>query len=938
MTKNLKIALLNINGVRNKMHEVVALMQKYNPQLFLITESRLNASIPDFSITIPGFNVIRLDRKAAKCSAGGLLLYISTQLKYNLISQNHISDSECISLRITLTKTKFLNLTLIYRPPNSNVNNFLLSLDTYLNTLDPSDLSLIAGDFNIDVYNSPLPLPSRNYLQILSSNSFQQIVNKPTHLTLQHSSLIDHIGISSSITKFSCEVFDNCSSDHQGILFTLDKSISNNHQHHSYISYRDGKNFSIERFQGALRNIDWGPLYHHNDVQYKWNFFKSIIISTWNELNPLKHTRIKNTSCHKPWITKEILNAMGNRDKAYKVYKCSKTLQHWTEFKILRNKVNSMVRRQKLNYFQRKFGGYINPTKMWKEINNLTKDRPTQQIPICPDILVNHFSSYPHEITENLSNGRTNYNLYLRPRSSTEFNFVLLTQTTIIKILSSMNNSKSSGPDQISNHILKCAGLHIVNPLLNIFNSCLLSKEVPDDWKTAAIVPIYKKGTPLEPKNYRPISLVSSAYKVFEKALHMQMIKFFNDQQILFKDQHGFRRGRSTESALNVLVENLNNHIGLNNFCPALLLDISKAFDTVDLEILLAKLAYYGFSKDALSVISSLICNRKIYVKGNDTYSSNKTISIGVPQGSVLGPLLFLIYINDFHCCLHTNNVIHYADDTLLYSVHNDLDSAIELLKRDLNSTHLWFKANKLKLNIEKTQFIIFSSRNKYKAASANSKVISFNDRVIKSSDAVNYLGVTLDPELNFNEHASQLCNKISRKLGSLSNIKFLLPKKVRKIIYSSLILPNLFYCLNAWSHAQNSTLKRISVIFNRICRNILLVKQRDIPTQQLYVELNWLDLYQQINFQLAVTAYKSINSMITYDLIYPPFTEELTPYPLRSNYNIRLPSQFSSFHRRTIIYRSSVIWNSLPDFIKYQHSLNSFKKCLKLFLQENPL
>ena len=348
------------------MHEVVALMQKYNPQLFLITESRLNASIPDFSITIPGFNVIRLDRKAAKCSAGGLLLYISTQLKYNLISQNHISDSECISLRITLTKTKFLNLTLIYRPPNSNVNNFLLSLDTYLNTLDPSDLSLIAGDFNIDVYNSPLPLPSRNYLQILSSNSFQQIVNKPTHLTLQHSSLIDHIGISSSITKFSCEVFDNCSSDHQGILFTLDKSISNNHQHHSYISYRDGKNFSIERFQGALRNIDWGPLYHHNDVQYKWNFFKSIIISTWNELNPLKHTRIKNTSCHKPWITKEILNAMGNRDKAYKVYKCSKTLQHWTEFKILRNKVNSMVRRQKLNYFQRKFGGYINPTKMWK--------------------------------------------------------------------------------------------------------------------------------------------------------------------------------------------------------------------------------------------------------------------------------------------------------------------------------------------------------------------------------------------------------------------------------------------------------------------------------------------------------------------------------------------------------------------------------------------
>ena len=249
MTTDLKITLLNINGIRNKRHEVVQLLSKHNPHLLLITESKLNSFIPDSAISFTGYKIIRVDRNLSKHSAGGLLIFISNHLTHNIKSQNKIADCENISLNISLTKKKSLNLTLLYRPPNSNLNNFLLSLDKYLNLLDPTELSLIAGDFNIDVFNLPLSTSAKNYMQILSSNSFKQIVDQPTRLSPQCHSIIDHILISTAITDFSIHVFDSCCSDHQGIRSLKESCNNNSHQNHSFISYRDSKNFSKENFQ-----------------------------------------------------------------------------------------------------------------------------------------------------------------------------------------------------------------------------------------------------------------------------------------------------------------------------------------------------------------------------------------------------------------------------------------------------------------------------------------------------------------------------------------------------------------------------------------------------------------------------------------------------------------------------------------------------------------
>ena len=599
-----------------------------------------------------------------------------------------------------------------------------------------------------------------------------------------------------------------------------------------------------------------------------------------------------------------------------------------------------MIRKQKFLFYRQKFNDYKNPKDVWKEVKNLTKTGKVQEVPICPNILASHFKKHPMEIRDSIVSSNNNFLNYMGPHIEESFKFKAVQRKTIVDILTNLNCSRSYGPDSVSNYILKNTGLTLVNHLVHIFNVCIIEQKIPDEWKVAHIIPIYKKGDPIEPVNYRPISLISPVYKLFEKALYFQMAEFCGNHNILSEHQHGFRKGRSTESAINILTEALHKNISENNFCPTLLLDFSKAFDTVDPEILLSKLQYYGFSQSALKIIAEMVCDRKIVVKVRDKFSQAEQILSGVPQGSVLGPFLFILYINDFHNCLNNANVLQYADDTLIHTHGKNLNQAISSLTDDFFSAYNWFNVNKLKLNINKTKFIIFSTKHNLKISCAHSKEISLNNQVLKFSPtcSVNYLGITLDSELNFHSHISQLCKNISRKLGFLSHTKFLLPLKIRKLIYSSLILPNITYCINGWSHTNVTSLNHLKVIYNRICRSVLLTKRRDMSTQQLYQELNWLNLEQYIKFHLAVLAYKFVNHLLLYELPFPEFINSIVDYPLRTNNNFRLPLCNHPNKSHMLTYRSSKIWNRLPENIKSINTISSFKKHLKVFLQSNSL
>lgn len=306
-------------------------------------------------------------------------------------------------------------------------------------------------------------------------------------------------------------------------------------------------------------------------------------------------------------------------------------------------------------------------------------------------------------------------------------------------------------------------------PLATLFNNCLRYEYIPRDWKLAKVVPVFKKGDRGNPENYRPISLLPTISKLYEKFLSYQMNNYLESNNVLSNRQHGFRRNRSTETAVLSLTEKITSSLERQNYTTAFFLDLSKAFDTVDHDILLRKLLHYGIVGKSYKILKDYLSYRRFFVCINDQTSSMKNINVGVPQGSVLGPLLFIIYMNDFHNSLGATECLKYADDTVVFCSGTHLNECKLTLSNELVTASRWFSTNMLKLNNAKSEFIIFGTNNKLRALSPDDKQINTQSTTFTARTNVNYLGVTLDNQLNYGEHINRLCTKVDQILGRLN-------------------------------------------------------------------------------------------------------------------------------------------------------------------------
>jgi len=514
---------------------------------------------------------------------------------------------------------------------------------------------------------------------------------------------------------------------------------------------------------------------------------------------------------------------------------------------------------------------------------------------------------------------------------------LFLAPTTESEICSIIKNFKlaSPGHDDIHAKIVKKTSSPILKLLSYLINASLSQGVFPDELKIAKVIPLYKANDPTHVNNYRPVSVLPVFSKLFERIVYLRLLKFVNTSNLFYQYQFGFRENHSTLLALTVLLDKISDSFNNSEIIVGIFLDFKKAFDTIDHNILLQKLSKYGIRGVSLSLISSYLSNRKQYVQFHDSNSKYLPITCGVPQGSILGPILFLLYVNDLPNVSSATIPILFADDTNLFFKGKSFTDIYELINSELSKIYEWILCNKLSLNIAKTNFMIFKPRNKRINVDNN---LVINGQAISLVDTVKFLGVHLDSSISWHNHLSYIKTKISKGLGIINKTKRLFNQKTLITLYYSFIYPYLTYCIEIWGSAANThlfPLLKLQKKFVRIATNSNYLAH----TENLFSQLSILPLAKLYVYNVLVFMYK-IDHRLLPSIFTDMFTynTEIHRYNTRSQNQFHIPLMRLTVGQNTLKYKGPKIWNNFIVIFENTSFIYSFKTNIKKYLNRNCL
>lgn len=894
--KSFSVFHLNIASMNSHFGDLNTLLASLQFEFSVvgISESRfVKGVVPTLDHRIEGYSCFNTPTEA---SAGGTLLYIS---KRHVSHERKDLDSlmyqaKCLEstfAEIVLPKKTNIIVGTIYRHPNG------MSIDTFNSEflipflhkvgLEKKQVILL-GDFNIDLLKTDDVPRVSEFLDIMGSNLVIPQILLPTRITPRSKTLIDNIfSTITGQTTISGNLVHKIS-DHLPQFSIFSTEIPSNLGEHDR-QYLNWSKFDQENFILDYLDIDWelefrrsGPI----DPNTCFDIFNSKIqnlISKHVPTGRLTNRQIKTKQ--KPWITSAIVKSISKRDHYFHKFIKAKNPHAKSEFheifKRYRNMIVTLCRQSKVNYYKRFFNQYSNNMrKTWDGIRSIVCTKPFR----CPtpssirigDTLItdpldiannfnNFFTSIADSIRDSIPPTSKRYSNYLKNSNRNSIFLSPVVKEEVVKIIESLSLGKSSGPNSVPVRILKMLKNDIATPMSFLINLSFESGIFPQTLKSAKVVPVFKnKGSKLNVSNYRPISLLSNIEKIYEKIMYNRTVDFLHQHEIFYAKQFGFRKHYSTVHTLLNITERIRKCLDNGELACGVFIDLQKAFDTVDHKILLSKLNHYGIRGMANNWFKSYLSNRSQFVSIGSSNSSSKSICHGVPQGSVLGPLLFLIYINDLHNCIRSCETYHFADDTHLLKFSDSLDTLCKKVNLDLKNITCWLRANKISLNAGKTEFVIFKSKRR---SLDYIPFLKISGNRVYPSESVKYLGVYLDEHLNWKPHVDYIASKLQRANGVLSKIRYYVPTKTLVNVYHAIFNSHLHYGCQIWGLRDNTVTRRILTLQKAALR-LITFNQPRAPSSPIFSNLGILkvfDLVKTLNVQFL---HKFLNSDLPQDTL----------------------------------------------------------------------
>ena len=727
-------------------------------------------------------------------------------------------------------------------------------------------------------------------------------------------------------------------------------------------SYRNTKRLDAQKFVDDLSKAPWDTAFVFEDTEDIVGSWYKIFTDILDSHIPVKEKRVKK-SAQPIWFTSEINEAMKKRDKLLKKARISESSADWATFKCAKNEVCNSIRNAKEKYFKNQFTEHKNnPKRLWSLIKNLTREDVNNHAPIrqlkeeakfLTDTLdiaecLNHwFVKQPIELLRNLPSHSSSWALpkHIKDLTANSVNIPQLTiphitPKNIEELLKLMPSHKAAGSDGLGARILKIAAPAISLSLSRLINHCIDMGTFPSAWKTAKVTPIYKgQGSKDDKNNYLPISVLPLLSKIFEKHVHQALYSYMRKNNLLYTLQSGFRRSYSTETALIRLTDQLLSDVDNDQVSGLVFVDYKKAFDLIDHDILLTKLETYGITSRELMLLTSYLKGRRSSVAIGGVQSEYRLITHGVPQGSVLGPLLFIIFVNDLPNSVSQSTVDIYADDTTLSTsaVVSDLPAIQQRLQDDINKIADWTSYNKMVLNASKTKSLLVTGKRLEKKAPDTKFKLSCKDSEIEQKTSYKLLGVKLDNHLSFTEHIDDICKKMSQRIAVLKKIKRNLPLAERKLYFNALIKPIMLYGSCAWCTASEENVNRVSKLQKRAAR-VILDAHIDERSELLFKRLDWLPLKEELKLKRASLIFRRIkdeNNCPSYiTKLLTRNSDRHTRTSRYGKYNLVCPSYNRETEGgRTFQANGAKLWNSIPLDIRKKDSIGSFRSSFKKYL-----